>query len=83
MAALIDRGSAALGIAWMRASCVVPVVVVLDGPRYRTIIERPIDARPRAGESRGDGTKRLADEVWRVLQRYLERYPDQWFAFGA
>lgn len=83
VAALVDRGTAALGIAWMRGSCVVPVVVVLDGPRYRTFIERPIDARPRAGELRADGTKRLADEVRRVLQRYLERYPDQWFAFDA
>lgn len=82
VAALIDRGTSALGIAWHRGSCVVPVVVVLDGPRYRTIIERPIDAAPRPGESRDEGTKRLADEVWRVLQRYLADYPDQWFAFA-
>ena len=59
---------------------VIPVVVVLEGGRYATLMDEPIffqGGHGRHHEAIAAGMRRLAA----VFERYIREYPDQWYTF--
>ncbi len=63
-------------VALASGAAIVPAFMIHEGDRYRLLIEDPI--WPMEHESREEAVK-LMTETWsRVVERYVERYPDQW-----
>lgn len=85
--ALIDRPAgripqAPLAYAWRHGLPLIPHwTLPTRSGRYRFETEPPVDGRPRPGESRAEGTARLAAGLEGVLARMRRRHVDQWFPF--
>lgn len=76
--AQIPLGPAYLAMA--TGAPVIPVFVPLEGGKYTTIMEEPIffsGGRAEHGKGVREGTERLL----RVFERYIGKYPDQWYNF--
>ncbi len=74
----IPVGAAYLAMA--SGAPVIPVFVPLEGDRYATYMEEPIYFRGSHGDHSAairEGTEKLL----RVFERYIRRYPDQWYNF--
>lgn len=74
----IPLGAAYLALA--SGAPVIPVFVPLEGGRYATLMEEPIffsGGHSEHGEAVRTGTERLL----RVFEKYIRRYPDQWYNF--
>ncbi len=74
----IPAGAAYLSIA--TGAPVFPVFVPLEGSRYATYMEAPIVFRGGHGDHREaivSGTQQLV----RVFEKYIRKYPDQWYNF--
>jgi Kdo2-lipid IVA lauroyltransferase/acyltransferase len=74
----IPMGAAYLAMA--SGAPVIPVFVPLERGRYTTIMEEPLYfSAGRAGKTEAlrEGTNRLL----RVFERYIRKYPDQWYNF--
>jgi KDO2-lipid IV(A) lauroyltransferase len=69
-------------LAMMAGSPVLPVFVVMEkGRKYRGIIEKPIYFD---GGERGKRERVIREgmqEIARVFEDYIRRYPDQWYNF--
>lgn len=68
-------------LAMATGAAVLPVFVLLKGGKYWGIIERPIyfDASSRA--DRKEVIRKGMQELAAVFERYIRRYPDQWYNF--
>jgi KDO2-lipid IV(A) lauroyltransferase len=59
---------------------VIPVFVPLEGTTYATLMDEPIyfnGGHGRHGQAVRNGMQRIAS----VFERYIRRYPDQWYNF--
>jgi KDO2-lipid IV(A) lauroyltransferase len=69
-------------LAMMTGAPVLPVFVVMErGRKYRGIIEKPIHFD---GSERGKRERVIREgmqEIARVFEDYIRRYPDQWYNF--
>jgi KDO2-lipid IV(A) lauroyltransferase len=71
-------GAAHLSIA--TGAPVIPVFVVREGDRYATLMDEAIRFTGRRGDNPAvvrEGMQQLAG----VFERYIRRYPDQWYNF--
>ena len=59
---------------------VIPVFVVLEGDRYATLMDEPIYLRGGHGRNT-DAVASGMKELAAVFERYIRRYPDQWYTF--
>ena len=73
------RGVATL--AMNTGAAVLPVFVVLKGGKYWGIIEKPIYFQSPSRQEREQGIKQGMEELARVFERYIKKYPDQWYNF--
>jgi KDO2-lipid IV(A) lauroyltransferase len=71
----IPVGAAYLALA--SGAPVIPVFVPLEGERYATIMEEPIHFG--SGQSHSRSIQEGISEVMRVFERYIRKYPDQWY----
>ncbi|HEY6874498.1 MAG TPA: lysophospholipid acyltransferase family protein [Geobacteraceae bacterium] len=74
----IPVGAAYLAMA--SGAPVLPVFVPLEGGRYSTVMEEPIYFKGGHGEH-GEAIREGTDRLLRVFERYIGRYPDQWYNF--
>ncbi|WP_231934223.1 lysophospholipid acyltransferase family protein [Geobacter sp. DSM 9736] len=74
----IPVGAAYLALA--SGAPVLPVFVPLEGSRYATIMEPPIYFHSQHGRHEG-AIREGMQQVLRVFERYIGRYPDQWYNF--
>jgi len=57
---------------------IIPAFSVMEGPgRYRGIIESPLELR--YGPDRREALQHNLLQVAKVFERYIRRYPDQWY----
>jgi len=73
------RGVATLAMA--TGAAVLPVFVVLKGGKYWGIIERPIYFQSPSRKEREEGIKQGMGKLAKVFERYIKKYPDQWYNF--
>lgn len=59
---------------------VIPVFVVLEDDRYATLMDEPIYLRGGHGRNT-DAVACGMKELAAVFERYIRRYPDQWYTF--
>ena len=74
----IPLGAAYLALA--SGAPVIPVFVPLEGGSYAAIMEEPIffpDRREDRERIVSEGTR----QILRVFERYIRKYPDQWYNF--
>jgi KDO2-lipid IV(A) lauroyltransferase len=77
--AQIPLGAAYLSMA--TGAPVLPVFVPLEeGGRYATIMEEPISFEGGHAD-RGHAIRTGTDRLLRVFERYIRKYPDQWYNF--
>ncbi len=76
--ALTNVPSAYAGLAVSKGVPVIPVFCLRqeDG-KYRLDSEQPILARP----ADGPGTEAIVAECLRAFEKYVEKYPEQWYRF--
>ncbi len=73
------RGVATLAMA--TGAAVLPVFVVLKGGKYWGIIERPIYFQSSSRKGREEGIRQGMAQLAKVFERYIKKYPDQWYNF--
>jgi KDO2-lipid IV(A) lauroyltransferase len=67
-------------VSFIAGAPILPAFVVLnEHNRYVPIVEEPIDVR-RTG-NREDDIRSLALRMAQVVEKYVRRYPDQWYMF--
>jgi Kdo2-lipid IVA lauroyltransferase/acyltransferase len=74
----IPLGAAYLSMA--SGAPVIPVFVPLEGERYAAIMEEPIFFAAEHAE-RGRVIVESMQKVLQVFERYIRKYPDQWYNF--
>ena len=74
----IPVGAAYLALA--SGAPVLPVFVPLEGSRYATIMEEPVYFTGEHGRH-GAAIREGMERVLRVFEKYIRRYPDQWYNF--
>ncbi len=74
----IPVGAAYLALA--SGAPVIPVFVPLEGDRYATYMEEPIYFRGKQGDHAA-AIRKGTEQLLRVFERYIRRYPDQWYNF--
>jgi len=74
----LPAGAAYLSMA--SGAPVIPVFVPLEGYRYATLMEEPIFFSGRHGQH-ADAIKEGIARLAGVFERYISRYPDQWYNF--
>lgn len=57
---------------------IIPAFAIRDGRRYDVIIEKPISASIKDGETKDQALKRITQEWNDVVEKYVKKYPDQW-----
>ena len=61
---------------------VIPVFVPFEDGRYTTIMDEPIFfSSSHAGQGKGDALREGIERLLRVFERYIRKYPDQWYNF--
>jgi KDO2-lipid IV(A) lauroyltransferase len=73
------RGVATLAMA--TGAAVLPVFVVLKGGKYWGIIEKPIYFQSPSRKEREEGIRKGMEQLAKVFERYIKKYPDQWYNF--
>jgi lauroyl/myristoyl acyltransferase len=67
-------------VAYISGAPILPAFVVLnENNRYVPIVEDPIEVE-RTGNREND-VRELAMRMARVVEKYIRRYPDQWYMF--
>jgi KDO2-lipid IV(A) lauroyltransferase len=67
-------------LARMSGAPIMPSIVVKTGPdRYRAVAETPIFV-PSEGDHEANA-RRCAQEIFGIFERYIAKYPDQWYNF--
>jgi KDO2-lipid IV(A) lauroyltransferase len=57
---------------------IVPAFSIMEAPgRYRGVVEPPLDLK--YGPDRREALKHNLRQVAAVFERYIRRYPDQWY----
>jgi KDO2-lipid IV(A) lauroyltransferase len=76
---MVPKGAAVLSA--LTGAPIIPAFVVHEGGgTYRPILEEPILTDPSAPD-REQETRRVAQKMAGVFERYIARYPDQWYNF--
>ncbi len=77
--ALFPRGPAALSV--KTGAAIVPGFNIMTGyGKYTSILEEPIIAK--AGENKDVAILSCTQKFATILEGYIKKYPEQWFAFG-
>ncbi len=74
----LPAGAAYLSLA--TGAPVIPVFVVREDGKYATLMDEPIHFRGGHGRH-AEAIRTGMEELARVFERYLRRYPDQWYTF--
>jgi KDO2-lipid IV(A) lauroyltransferase len=72
-----------IGAAYLAMSSgapVIPVFVPLEGGRYATLMDEPIYFPARHGDHPA-AVRAGTERILRVFEKYIRRYPDQWYNF--
>lgn len=76
--ALMPKGPAVISLR-MSAPIVFTVLTREEGDRFKLTFEKPIKYKS-TGDHEKD-VKALMGEYLRIFEKYIRRYPDQWYAF--
>jgi KDO2-lipid IV(A) lauroyltransferase len=77
--AFIPRGPAAIALK-TGAPLMVMVTTREKGDRFLVRFEPPVSFEP--GEDMRENVKTMMRKYLRIFEKYIRRYPDQWYVFG-
>jgi len=68
-------------LAMATGAAVLPVFVILKDGKYWGVIEQPIYFHSPSRKEREQGIRQGMGELAQVFERYIKKYPDQWYNF--